>query len=149
MKSLAFLLILIVFNISLVISSPLQVDNPLREKQERIIKTDVILNVSGIVTDGVAIFELSVLNDSKAGFYALKREFSDGRFESVELSKIIVNSNKLPVDYHFEDQNVPKEDFTYVLLRIVPKTREFEVLKRWEYCHAKEEICPADYLVLK
>ena len=75
--------------------------------------------------------------------------YSDGRFVSVHFVKIQTNTINLPVIYRFEDQKVPEEDFIYVLLRIVPESREFEILKRWEYCYAKNEICPMEYLAIK
>ena len=149
MKSLALLLVLFSFNNSSVFSNINEADNPLSEKEKKVVKTDVILNTSGILTNGITYFELSVLNDSKEGFYALKREYSDGRFVSVQFTKINTNTNNLPVIYRFEDKKVPEEDVTYILLRIVPESREFEVIQKWEYCYDKNEICPIDYLAIK
>ena len=144
-------LILVFFSLSLspVFSNINEPDNQLTENEKQVVKTNVILNATAILTNGITYFELCVLNDSKEGFYALKREYSDNRFISVQFSKINKNTDNSPVIYRFEDQKIPEEDFTYVLLRIVPESREFEVIKRWDYCYDKNEICPIDDLAVK
>ena len=140
------LIVLIVFVASSAFSNRNNTDDPLIKNGAPAAKSEALLNTSVVIANGIAFFELSVLNEATGGVYALKREFSDGRFVSVQLRKINTNTYNLPVVYTFEDRNVPKEDFTYVLLRIVPETRKFKVIQRWAYCCDRNEICPMDHL---
>ena len=149
MKNKVLILILFSLSLSPAFSNINEPENGLFENEKQVGKTDVTLNASANLTNGITYFELSVLNESKEGFYALKREYTDGRFVSVQFSKINTNTDNSPVIYHFKDEKISQEDFTYVLLRIVPESREFEVIKRWDYCYDKNEICPMDDLAAK
>lgn len=89
-------------------------------------------------------FQLELLNESDGVYFALKRQYSDGRFETVKY----VKSNTIhPIaigQLTFQglvDSQVPNEDFTYVLMRIVPAEKIFSVIQKWHYCSETRELC--------
>ena len=97
----------------------------------------------------VAHFELAVAAESELVYYSLKREFADGRFETVEVLKIesVFPADELmPSFHHFEDVQIPNEDFTYMLLRIEPASRTHLVVQRWEYCAQTHSLCSTGIL---
>ncbi|MBL4862274.1 MAG: hypothetical protein JKY09_04550 [Crocinitomicaceae bacterium] len=104
------------------------------------IERNILVSSSETYQDNAIHIELTMLNELEEGVYALKREFEDGRFETVQLNKIIPNAGNIPVVHNFEDKAVPNEDFTYLLIRIYPQTKKFEVVKRWSYYSDRKEI---------
>lgn len=100
----------------------------------------------------MAFFEIEIESETEDVFYSLKREFADGRFETVQtikISSIIPDDNEMPNFYSFEDENIPNEDFTYMLMRIAPKSNSFNVLQRWDYCSVSHSLCSNGILASK
>lgn len=94
-------------------------------------------------------FQLESVNESEGVYFALKRQYPDGRFETVKyVPAIPVNlvAEGLPTFQTIEDAQVPDEDFTYVMMRIVPADRTFAVLQKWTYCADTHEICTFEIL---
>lgn len=103
-----------------------------------------IVSATASCNNDEVYFQLELLDESDGVYFALKRQYSDGRFETVKY----VRSNViqpvaigLPTFQTLEDTDIPNEDFTYVLMRIVPADRTFSVIQKWQYCSDTHELC--------
>ncbi|MFT6243740.1 MAG: hypothetical protein ACJA0U_002195 [Salibacteraceae bacterium] len=105
------------------------------------IKRDSMVDISYKMINNKVYFKLTMINESKDGFYSMVREFGDGRFESVDIRKINANMISIPLLYCFVDEEIPSEDFKYVLRRISDEVTE---VSRWDYCSTNYEICPVE-----
>ncbi len=92
---------------------------------------------AGITNETVEI-SVTITGDNTSGYYALKKSYSNGRFETVAYQKIEISDS--PQTYHFKDENINSGDCTYVLMRIFPETKKFEVVEKWKFSAATKEV---------
>ena len=92
---------------------------------------------AGITNETVEI-SVTMTGDNTSGYYALKKSYSNGRFETVAYQKIEISDS--PQTYHFKDENINSGDCTYVLMRIFPDTKKFEVVEKWKFSAATKEV---------
>lgn len=114
-----------------------------------VVENKTIVRATGECLNNKVHFELELMNESDEVYFALKREYADGRFETakyVKVNNITPQVEDLPTFQNIEDENVPSEDFSYVLMRINPITRKFTVIQRWDYCSDTHELCTEEIL---
>tara|TARA_B110000977_G_C10987471_1_gene458511 strand:- start:385 stop:837 length:453 start_codon:yes stop_codon:yes gene_type:complete len=110
----------------------------------QVVENKTIVSATGLCNNNEVHFHLELINESDEVYFALKREYSDGRFETVKYIKVGQVNLEEEDRSEFKtihDYNVPNEDFTYVLMRIVPVERAFSVIQRWDYCSDTQELC--------
>lgn len=104
--------------------------------------------VKRLPDNDIAHIEVTVNGENEEVYYSLKRQFEDGRLESVQSIKITPNSDVSSAVSlcQFADNNVPHEDFSYVLMRINPTTKAFNVVQRWNYSAVTQSISSPDFM---
>jgi hypothetical protein len=103
-----------------------------------------IVNATASFSKDEVYFKLELLGESDEVYFALKRQYPDGRFETVKyvrskaIQPVAVGMSSFQL---LEDTHVPNEDFTYVLMSIDPAKRTFSVIQKWKYCSDTRELC--------
>ena len=100
---------------------------------------DEQVSVSAKLVNETVYFKLLMQNETKDGVYSLVRLYSGGSFEFVGYKNIVPNDIDQPLLYCLKDNEIPSDDFTYVLYRI---TSESEIVATWEYNTEKQSIAP-------
>ncbi len=100
---------------------------------------DVQVDLTHRIHEGNIYFKLLMLNESQSGFYSMVKYFENGDYASVDVRQMVANTINQPLMYSFTDEDVPREDVTYVLYRIAEGTEE---VGRWNYCSTEHTLCP-------
>lgn len=132
MKHSVLVLLLLMFFVNFDLAAHNNVPYEIEEAGKKCIKAS-----AGITNETVEI-SVTMTGDNTSGYYALKKSYSNGRFETVAYKKIEISDS--PQTYHFKDENINSGDCTYVLMRIFPETKKFEVVEKWKFSAATKEV---------
>ena len=107
------------------------------------VNRDVQENLTVRIVEGKIYFNLTMINESKPGVYSLVKTYSDGTFESVGIKDIAVNTINHPLLYCFMENDIPKVNVVYKLIRI---SFNVETVQTWKYYSIQNKI--SDYEML-
>ncbi|MFT6503199.1 MAG: hypothetical protein ACJASQ_003332 [Crocinitomicaceae bacterium] len=141
MKNTIIILVLLFINSPALFAGSSSVDPSNTFGNPGTIARDSLVDISYKMINNKVYFKLTMINESKDGFYSMVREFGDGRVESVDIRQMNANMINVPLLYCFVDEEIPSVDFTYVLRRISDEVTE---VSRWNYCSTNDEICPVE-----